>query len=63
MARIRSTARLIGEGGEIEASDTTLISEVMRISRLVVQEGEGSFLEKLVLMPKLIVMMKKMMVY
>jgi hypothetical protein len=63
MARIRSTARLIGEGGEIEASDTTLISEVMRISRLVVQEGEGSFLEKLVLMPKLIVMMKKTMVY
>jgi hypothetical protein len=46
MARIRSTARLTNEGGEIETNETTPISEVMKRSRLVVQEGEGSFPEK-----------------
>jgi hypothetical protein len=46
MARIRSTARLTGEGGEIEATEIAPILEVMRSSGLVVQEGEGSFPEK-----------------
>jgi hypothetical protein len=46
MARIRSTARLTCEGGETESTKAAPISEVMRRSRLVVQEGEGSFSEK-----------------
>jgi hypothetical protein len=46
MARIRSTARLTNKGEETEATETTPISEVMRRSGLVVQEGEGSILEK-----------------
>jgi hypothetical protein len=43
MARIRSTARLTNEGEETEATKTAPISEVMRRSGLVVQEGEASF--------------------
>jgi hypothetical protein len=46
MARIRSTARLINEGGETETTETAPISEVMKHSGLVIQEGEGSFLDK-----------------
>ena len=46
MARIRSTARLTNEGGETEATETAPISEVMKRSRLVVQEEEKPFLEK-----------------
>jgi hypothetical protein len=46
MARIRSTARLIGEGGETEAPETAPISEIMRKSRMVVQEEEESVPEK-----------------
>jgi hypothetical protein len=38
MARVRSTARVTREGEEAEATETTLISEVMRQSRLVVTE-------------------------
>jgi hypothetical protein len=38
MARIRSTARLTNEGEDTEAVDTTPISEVMKRSRLAVQE-------------------------
>jgi hypothetical protein len=36
MASIRSTARLTGEGGETEATETAPILEVMRNSGLVV---------------------------
>jgi hypothetical protein len=46
MARIRSTVRLTGEGGETEATETAPISEVMRKSGLVVHKGEGSFPEQ-----------------
>jgi hypothetical protein len=43
MARITSTVGLTNEGGETETTETTPISEVMKRSGLVVQEGEGSF--------------------
>jgi hypothetical protein len=46
MARISSTARLTNEGEEAKAIETTPISEVIRCSGLVVQEGEGAILEK-----------------
>jgi hypothetical protein len=46
MARIRSTARLTNEGEETEATETAPISEVMRRSRLVVQEEGEASLEK-----------------
>jgi hypothetical protein len=46
MARIKSTTRLTNEGGETEATWTAPISEVMKRSRLVVQEEEKPFLEK-----------------
>jgi hypothetical protein len=39
MARVRSTARVTREGEEAEATETALISEVMRQSGLVVTEG------------------------
>jgi hypothetical protein len=39
MARVRSTARVTHEGEETEATETALISEVMRQSGLVVTEG------------------------
>jgi hypothetical protein len=68
MTRIRSTARLTNEGGETEATETAPISEVMKLSGLVVQEKEDLFSRRTVLMsklklllPNLIVMMKKMM--
>jgi hypothetical protein len=46
MARIRSTARLTNEGEETEATEMPPISELMRRSGLVVQEGEGAITEK-----------------
>jgi hypothetical protein len=46
MARIRSTARLTNEGGEIEATKIAPILEVMKHFGLVVQEGEGHFPKK-----------------
>jgi hypothetical protein len=46
MARIRSTARLTNEGEDTEATETASISEVMRRSGLVVQEGEEVIPEK-----------------
>jgi hypothetical protein len=39
MARVRSTARVTREGEETEATETALISEVMRQSGLIVMEG------------------------
>jgi hypothetical protein len=39
MARVRSTARVTRDGEEAEATETALISEVMRQSGLVVTEG------------------------
>jgi hypothetical protein len=39
MARVRSTARVSCEGDETEATETAPISEMMRWSGLVVQEG------------------------
>jgi hypothetical protein len=39
MARVRSTARVSHEGDETEVTETAPISEVMRRSGLVVQEG------------------------
>jgi hypothetical protein len=39
MGRVRSTARVTREGEETEATETALISEVMRQSGLVVTEG------------------------
>jgi hypothetical protein len=39
MVRVRSTARVTREGEETEATETALISEVMRQSGLVVTEG------------------------
>jgi hypothetical protein len=39
MARVRSTARVTHDGDETEATETALISEVMRQSGLVVTEG------------------------
>jgi hypothetical protein len=39
MARVRSTARVSCEGDKIEVIETAPISEVMRRSGLVVQEG------------------------
>jgi hypothetical protein len=39
MARVRSTTRVTREGEETEATETTLISEVMKQSGLVVIEG------------------------
>jgi hypothetical protein len=39
MGRVRSTARVSREGHETEATETAPISEMMRRSRLVVQEG------------------------
>jgi hypothetical protein len=39
MARVRSTARVTRDGEETKAVETTLISEVMRRSGLVVTEG------------------------
>ena len=38
MARVRSTARVSREGDETETTETAPISEMMRRSRLVVQE-------------------------
>jgi hypothetical protein len=38
MARVRSTVRVAHEGDEVGTSETTLISEVMKCSGLVVQE-------------------------
>jgi hypothetical protein len=38
MARVRSTTRVTREGDEIETIETAPISEMMRRSRLVVQE-------------------------
>ena len=35
MAKIRSTARLTNEGGEIDASDTAPISEIIKDSRMI----------------------------
>jgi hypothetical protein len=46
MARMRSTARLTNESEETEATETAPILEVMRRSRLVVQEGERAIPEK-----------------
>jgi hypothetical protein len=46
MARIRSTARLTNECENTESTETTPISEVMKCSELVVQEGEEVILEK-----------------
>jgi hypothetical protein len=46
MARVRSTTRVSHEGDETEVTETAPISEVMRWSGLVVQEGataEGTF--------------------
>jgi hypothetical protein len=60
MARIRSTARLTNEGGETEATETAPILEVMKHSGLVVQEGEGHFLRRTVLMPKLKMLLQKL---
>jgi hypothetical protein len=45
MAGIRSTARLIDEGENIEATETAPISEVMKCFGLVVQEGEEVILK------------------
>jgi hypothetical protein len=42
MARVRSTARVSREGDDTEATETTPISEMMRQSGLVVQEGAKS---------------------
>jgi hypothetical protein len=39
MARVRSTATMSCEGDETEATETAPISEMMRWSGLVVQEG------------------------
>jgi hypothetical protein len=39
MARVRSIARITGDGEEAEADETAPISEVMRQSGLVVTEG------------------------
>jgi hypothetical protein len=39
MAKVRSTARVSREGEEIEVTETTPISEVMKQSGLVVTEG------------------------
>jgi hypothetical protein len=39
MARVRSTARVTGDGEETKAAETAPISEVMRRSGLVVTEG------------------------
>jgi hypothetical protein len=39
MARVRATARVSREGDETEATETAPISEMMRRSGLVVQEG------------------------
>jgi hypothetical protein len=39
MARVRPTARVTREGDETEVTETTPISEMMRRSGLVVQEG------------------------
>jgi hypothetical protein len=39
MARVRLTARVTREGEETKATETTLISKVMRQSGLVVTEG------------------------
>jgi hypothetical protein len=39
MARVRSTARVTRDGEEAETTETTLISEVMKQSGLVVAEG------------------------
>jgi hypothetical protein len=46
MARIRSTARLTNKGEETEATEIAPISEIMRRSWLVVQEGEEFIPEK-----------------
>jgi hypothetical protein len=42
MARVRSTARVSCEGVETEVTETSLISEVMKRSGLVVQEGANA---------------------
>jgi hypothetical protein len=39
MARVRSTARVSREGDDVEVTEITPISEVMRRSGLVVSEG------------------------
>jgi hypothetical protein len=39
MARVRSTARVPCEGDKTEVTETAPISEVMRLSGLVMQEG------------------------
>jgi hypothetical protein len=46
MVRIRSTARLMGEGAETEATETAPILEIMRDFGMVIQEGEGYVPEK-----------------
>jgi hypothetical protein len=46
MARIRSTARLANEGEDTKATEMAPISEVMKRSGLVVQEGEEVIPEK-----------------
>jgi hypothetical protein len=62
MDRIRSTARLRNEGEETEATKTAPISKVMRCSGLVVQEGEGSIPEKMTLLPKVNIILPKLLV-
>jgi hypothetical protein len=42
MARVRSKARITHDGEEVEAAETTPISEVMRQSLLVVTEGASN---------------------
>jgi hypothetical protein len=46
MARIRSPTRMTNEGRETEATETALILEIMRDSRMVIQREEGSVPEK-----------------
>jgi hypothetical protein len=46
MARIRSTARLTKEGGEIDATDMASISEIMKDSGMIAQREEKDALEK-----------------
>ena len=46
MDRIRSTSRITNEGEETKVTETVPMSEVMRHSGLIVQQGEGVIPEK-----------------
>jgi hypothetical protein len=59
---VRSTARVAREGEEVGASEATPISEMVKRSRLVVQEKQSPIQQKMLLLPKLNQLLSKLTV-